>query len=208
MKKLSLLIALMLCVTIGGVYATWSYAGTNDIADAYAEAKITIAGVEFTEANGTYKIESNLAITVDQTDLDDHTAKLVFSSNDSQPIYLRVIFDPAPNAPVDIKNAGVASKLSFGTTTTMQYPMDDDGNYSATGTATDILTFQPAFDLVWTEDTVNEVFTYTMDQAALEAQIKLNGDFVLDTKAEYDAFHKALNGNIEAHVTDGVTSNV
>ena len=39
MKRLSILIALMLCVTIGGVYATWTYAGTNDIADAFAEAK-------------------------------------------------------------------------------------------------------------------------------------------------------------------------
>ncbi len=36
MKKISALIAMFLCVTIGGVYATWSYAGTNDIADKQA----------------------------------------------------------------------------------------------------------------------------------------------------------------------------
>lgn len=29
MKKLSLLVALILCVTIGGVYATWTYAGNE-----------------------------------------------------------------------------------------------------------------------------------------------------------------------------------
>ncbi len=29
MKKLSVLIALMLILTVGGVYATWSYAGTR-----------------------------------------------------------------------------------------------------------------------------------------------------------------------------------
>ena len=69
MKKLSVLIALMLCVTIGGVYATWSYAGTDDIADAFAEAKVTIADVELKGANGTYKIESNLVLTVDQANL-------------------------------------------------------------------------------------------------------------------------------------------
>ena len=56
-RAITLLLALALCVTIGGVYAVWTYAGTDDIADAFAEAKVTIADTELTGANGTYKID-------------------------------------------------------------------------------------------------------------------------------------------------------
>ena len=210
MKKLSVLIALMLCVTIGGVYATWTYAGTNDIADAYAEAKVTIADAELTGANGTYKVESNLVLTVDQKN-DDHEAELVFASNNSQPIFLKVTFTPAANAPQAIKDNAVPSELYFTTTTDMEYKMDADGNYSATGTAKDILTFSNPADNVfnanvtWTHET-DGTFTYTLDETALKSMISLSQTFVLDLKSEHDAFREALNGNILVRVTDGTVT--
>lgn len=212
MKKLTLLIALMLCVTITGVYAVWTYAGTNDIADSFQEAKVTIADVELTGANGTYKIESNLVLTVDQAN-EDHEAELVFSSNDGEAIYLKVTFTPATNAPQAIKDNAVLSELYFGTTTTMQYKMDANGNYSAEGTPTNIFTFaNPGNEVLdntftWTpvRDGSGNIthFTYTLDETALKAQISLSQTFVLDTKAEHDAFRLALTGNIVARVTDG-----
>ena len=210
MKKLSILIALLLCVTIGGVYATWSYALTEDIADAFAEAKVTIADAEFVGSNGTYKIESNLVLTVDQAN-DAHEAELVFSANDSQPIYLRVTFTPAVNAPQKIKEEGVPSELYFGTTTEMKYKMDAEGNYSETGTATDIFVLKDTanqeldVNVTWTKES-NGTFTYTLDEAALKDQIKLSQTFKLDLKSEHDAFRAAMNGNIVARVTDGIIS--
>lgn len=210
MKKLSILIALLLCVTIGGVYATWSYALTEDIADAFAEAKVTIADAEFVGSNGTYKIESNLVLTVDQAN-DAHEAELVFSANDSQPIYLRVTFTPAVNAPQKIKEEGVPSELYFGTTTEMKYKMDAEGNYSESGTATDIFTLKDVanneldVNVTWTKES-NGTFTYTLDEAALKDQIKLSQTFKLDLKSEHDAFRAAMNGNIVARVTDGIIS--
>ena len=210
MKKLSILIALLLCVTIGGVYATWSYALTEDIADAFAEAKVTIADAEFVGSNGTYKIESNLVLTVDQAN-DAHEAELVFSANDSQPIYLRVTFTPAVNAPQKIKEEGVPSELYFGTTTEMKYKMDAEGNYSETGTATDIFTLKDVandeldVNVTWTKQD-DGTFTYTLDEAALKEQIKLSQTFKLDLKSEHDAFRAAMNGNIVARVTDGIIS--
>ncbi len=209
MKKLSVLIALLLCVTIGGVYAAWSYAGTEDIADAYAEAKVTIADAELTGANGTYKIESNLVLTVDQAN-EDHEAELVFASNNSDAIFLKVTFTPAANAPQDIKDGAVPSELYFGTTTTMQYKMDAEGNYDADGTATDIFTFTNPSDGVfspnvdWNKE--EDAFTYTLDETQLKSMISLSRTFVLDTKGEHDAFREVLNGNIVARVTDGVVS--
>ena len=210
MKKLSILIALLLCVTFGGVYATWSYALTEDIADAFAEAKVTIADAEFVGSNGTYKIESNLVLTVDQAN-DAHEAELVFSANDSQPIYLRVTFTPAVNAPQKIKEEGVPSELYFGTTTEMKYKMDAEGNYSETGTATDIFTLKDVandeldVNVTWTKQD-DGTFTYTLDEAALKEQIKLSQTFKLDLKSEHDAFRAAMNGNIVARVTDGIIS--
>lgn len=210
MVRLGLIALLLVCITITGVYAVWTYAGTNDIADAYAEAKVTIADVELTGANGTYKIESNLVLTIDQAN-SNHEAKLVFGANDGQPIYLRVTFTPATNAPQTIKKNGVPSELYFGTTATMQYKMDASGNYSETGTPVDIFTFANSgngeLDNIFTwEKNLDGTFTYTLDQADLEGMISLSQTFVLDTKAEHDAFRVALTGNIVARVTDGTVN--
>ena len=210
MKRLTLLITLMLCVTITGVYAVWTYAGTNDIADAFAEAKVTIADVELTGANGTYKIESNLVLTIDQAN-DAHEAELRFSSNDGNPIHLTITFTPAANAPQAIKDNAVPSELYFGVTTPMQYKIDGDGNYSATGTPKDIFAFDNPSDgeflanVTWTKQS-NGTFTYTMNEDALKAQISLSQTFKLDLKSEHDAFREALKGNIVARVTDGTVN--
>ena len=211
MKKLSLLISLLMCVTIGGVYAVWTYAGTNDIADGFAEAKVTIADAELTGANGTYAITSNLVLTVDQAN-EQHEAKLVFASNDgSDDIYLTVTFTPSANAPQTIKENAVPSELYFTTSTEMQYKMDAQGNYSATGTAKDIFALTDPSNnefipnVNWTKQS-NGTFTYTLNQTQLESMITLSQTFVLDIKAEHDAFRAALSGNIVARVTDGVVS--
>lgn len=211
MKKLSVLILLMLCVTISGVYAVWTYAGTNDIADSFAEAKVTIADAVLSGANGTYKIESNLVLTVDQAAPNDHTAVLVFSSNNSDPIHLTVTFTPAENAPIDIKANAVPSELYFGTTVEMAYPMDADGNYSVSGTPTPVFTFGNPSDgifspnVTWTPQ-LDGTFTYSLDESALRSLISLSQNFVLDVKSEHDAFREVLSGNIVARITDGTVT--
>ncbi len=216
MKKLSLLIALILCATIGGVYAVWTYAGTDDIADAYYEAKITITDATLAGANGTYAITSNLVLSVDQADA-DHYAKLVFESDNGEEIFLKVTFTPSANAPDTIKENAVPSEFYFTTSTDMTYSVDAQGNYSATGTAVDILVFSNPSDgefspnVTWVE--VDGVFTYTLNQTQLESMITLNQNvngtgktFRLDTKAEHDAFRLACNGNVVARVTDGTVT--
>jgi hypothetical protein len=209
MARLGIIALLLVCITITGVYAVWTYAGTNDIADAFAEAKVTIADVELAGANGIYKIESNLVLTIDQAN-DDHEAELIFGSNNGQEIYLKVTFTPAANAPQSIKDNAVLSELYFGTTLPMTYRIDADGNYVAEGgTEVSIFTFKNPGNnkldntFTWTKE-ADGSFTYTMDEAALKDMIKLSQTFVLDTKAEHDAFRAALTGNIVARVTDGI----
>lgn len=217
MKKLSVLIALLLCVTITGVYAAWTYAGTNDIADVYTEAKVTIADVELSGANGTYHITSNLVLTVDQKN-EDHHAELVFGSNNDQPIFLKVTFVPAVNAPQDVKENAVKTEIYYGVTTEMAYKMDAEGNYDAEGTnVKDIFKFSNVknntldHEITWNKE-ADGTFSYTMDETALKAAIMLNDEngtvpFVLDTKAEHTAFGAALAGNIIVRVTDGTVNN-
>ena len=210
MARLGLIVLLLVCMTITGVYAVWTYGGTNDITDAFAEAKITITDSTTVGANGIYKIESNLVLVIDQAN-SNHETVLLFQSNNSDPIYLKVTFTPAEYAPQEIKQDAVPSELYFGTTTTMEYKMDAAGNYSAEGTPTDILTFSNASDgvfspnITWTKES-DGTFTYTMDEEALRAAISLSQTFVLDTKAEHDAFRDALSGNVVARVTDGTVN--
>lgn len=223
MKKLSVLIALFMCVTIGGVYATWTYGGT-DIADVFAEAKVTIADAEISGANGIYKIESNLVLVVEQAN-EEHEAKLVFQANDSNEIYLKVTFTPSSNAPAYVKADAVPSELYFSTTIPMQYRIDEDGNFDKTAEPVDIFKFSNTANGIldntfeWTKQD-NGTFIYAMNKADLEAAIQLNKTFVLDTKAEYDIFSghaeydpeghpgvkEGLIGNIVARVTDGTVN--
>ncbi|MBE5754929.1 MAG: hypothetical protein E7340_06345 [Clostridiales bacterium] len=213
-----------MCLTIGGVYATWQYAGTNDIADAFAETKVTIADAELTGANGTYKVESNLVLTVDQANT-DHEAKLVFASNNDSAIFLKVTFTPAETAPKEIKENGVLSELYFDTTVPMQYRVGADGSFSKNAAPVDIFTFSNTANgsldkpFTWTKE-ANGTFTYTLNQTDLEGMISLSQTFVLDTKHEHDVFgghveydpeghpgvKEGLVGNILVRVTDGTVN--
>ena len=208
MKKLSVLIALLMCVTIGGVYATWTYAGTTDITDGHKEIFVTIPDAVVEGTYGTYTVDTNVRLIVDDTDK-NHKAELVFESTDTNEVYLRVTFTPnEATATPAIKANAVPTELYFTTTTTMQYKMDADGNYSANGTGVNIFTFanpgngELDNEITWTKQ-ADGTFTYELDLDALKEQISLTQEFLLDSKSEHDAFREAMVGNIVARVTDG-----
>ncbi len=203
MKKLSVLIALMLCVTVGGVYAVWSYAGSTDIIDKSVESKVVIADVKTETANGVYTIESNLVLTVDQAN-DNHEAKLVFGSNNAEAPMLKITFVANSHAPETIKTNAVPSDLKFTPTTPMKYKMDANGNYDENGTPKDIFVLTDHDNIDWTKE--GNTFVCVLDQTALESHIQLNGTFKLDVKSEHDAFGEALAGNIKATVADGIVN--
>ena len=211
MKKLSAIIAMVVCLTIGGVYATWSYAEDKDIYDAYTEIKVSLEDSVNTGAAGTFTIQSNLVLTVDQAN-DDHDAKLVFKSNNDKEIYLKVTFTPSSSAAASVKENGVPSELYWGVSTPMQFKVDEDGNYNTEDSKlVDIFTFTNPSDGIlnnifeWHKETDGS-FTYTLSKADLEGIISLSQNFRLDTKATYDEFVKALGGNIVARVTDGTVN--
>ena len=210
MKKLSILVALILCVTIGGVYATWTYAGSNDVFDANTEIVVVLEQATQSGSIGTFSAESNFTLSIDQGDA-NHNAKLVFKPTNSDPIHVTFTFTPSDGADGDIKSNAIPAEVYLATTTTMEYKMDASGNYSATGTSTPIFKlFNPSngnFDanVTW-ESQPDGSFKATYNEAALKDMIQLYTTFRLDTKTEYDEFAKVLTGNIKICITDGTVN--
>ena len=217
MKKLSVLIALLLCVTISGVYATWTYVNTStDIYDASKEVLVELEDATTDGAAGTFSITTNLGLKIDQKEYGPeeknlHEAELEYYSTNSEPIYLTVTFTPSLNASEDIRNNGVPAELYFTTTTEMSYYADDNGKLVGpeNGTSKKIFSFSNPSNNVFNENidwnkNVDGTFSVTYTECDLRSMITLNGDIILDTKADYDHFAtEHLQGTISVHVTDG-----
>ena len=187
MKRLSILIALVLCVTIGGVYATWVYSQSDDVADITGAKAITMTEATFTGTYGTYHVEtSGLSLTVDPKEGTTHTTALKISGN------LVVTFTPNTYAPVEVKENGVPSTFAFSLS-------NADWKYDGTN----LITVDTALhNITWTPDG-NGAFTYTISAAQLGNYITLT-EYTLDTKVEYDAYDAALtNGQIIISISDG-----
>jgi len=116
MKKLSLIMAMVLIATIGGVYATWTYA--NDEANFLQTRtnQASMSGISINGNAGTYEIISNVtALTIEQmgsgvgiADGDYHKAKLVVDYKDgATEANIEIRFTPAADASSEQKTKGV-----------------------------------------------------------------------------------------------------
>lgn len=169
MKKLSVLVALILCVTIGGVYATWNYAqGNVSSTTKYFDAGTVITDKVVDTAKGTINVDtSNLKITIDDAN-NDFNGEMEISGSVS------VTFTPNTGADETVASNGIALQYSLGTTSNYTY----DGN--------DIFTVKSDVQTLGT----GKVFTIQAD--ALAALIELNVVH-LPTVEEYQAFKDALH---------------
>lgn len=190
MKKLSMLISLLLCVVIGGVYATWVYTQSDDVADITGAKAITMTEATFTGTNGTYTVDtSGLTMVVDPKEGTAHVTALKITGN------LVITFTPNVYANDDVKNYGVASTFAFSLS---------NSNWTYNDTAI-IAVDTEKHDITWVKGG-DGVFTYTINAAELASYITLT-EFTLDTKAEYDAYDSVLaNGQIVIHISDGKTT--
>lgn len=234
MKKLSLLVALLLIATIGGVYATWTYVG-NDQIHTFSPKGVIMEDVEIEGTVGSYAIESNFVQgRIDQAkgaDTDPskyYKAALSYEFKDGA-TKAKVTFKFTPNATAgkDIQTKGVTTYLWFGDSG-MTYKTDGEGNYNAEGTAHDIFSFtyhkenyitihpigtdisgmDAATNFVWEYDSVNKVFYFTFIDEANSIRsmesVFTLNNFVLDVESEYAAFKTAINGFIRTVVSNKV----
>ncbi|MBR2967398.1 MAG: hypothetical protein IKC35_01305 [Clostridia bacterium] len=147
MKKLSLFVALLLVATIGGVYATWNYVGSDQI-HTFTTKGVIMEEVIVSGTVGEYSIESNFNQgRIDQAKGNDtdpskyHKAELSYELKDSATkAKVRISFTPTATAGYDILNSGVITYLWFGDNG-MVYKTDSNGNYDANGTENAIFDF-------------------------------------------------------------------
>ena len=83
MKKLGLLIAMILCVTIGGVYAAWVYPQSDDVADVTHHTILTLPDATFSGTYGTYAVtpSDDFAMTIDPEAGTTHTTALYITGS-------------------------------------------------------------------------------------------------------------------------------
>lgn len=180
MKKLSLLVALILCVTIGGVYATWNYAENAATSQTkYFDASTVITDKVESLSKGTIKVDTtNLKITIDDTN-DDFYGELKIEG------YVSVEFTPSAGASHEVANNGIK----------MQYVLGSTENFKYLGN--DIFTVDTTAQV---ESAASKSFTIEADELA--NLITLN-TVQLPTAADYTAFKAALHsGSISITVSE------
>ena len=108
MKRLSLIIALALLVTIGGVFAVWHYDRGEVSLEISRSA--TMAAIQSDTSKGVIAIvdgePNNLKFLVDDTDPKDYIAALVPSGS------ITIKFSPAANADQVVKTNGIKMKAT------------------------------------------------------------------------------------------------
>ena len=197
MKKLSLLIALCMLLTIGGVYATWTYTQTTDVADESVGAAMNLTGVAYAGSYGTYEINKDtLALTIDPKPGTSHTTSLQVAGE------IVVTFTPSLVAPSNIKEGGVPTTFSFELSNNSWTFDDGHGEGSKNIIA---LNHTGEHNVVWVPQS-NGTFTFTLSAADIAEHLSLT-EFELDTKTLYDEYTVALRGGqIVFAVTDGSTA--
>lgn len=180
MKKIAVLMFLVICVSISGVYAAWLYTGTTvssaDITVSHGMATATTDGDV-----GIFEINKNDAmIIVDQTAAGDYRAKLKITGS------VTVCFKPNDGAPEDVVNNAVEAVARVYVTGADQNLYEGSPIYVSTGATV---------DLEWVKQADGH-FEATVSDEQLATLVALGDEFVLDTHAEYVAFH-----NLEEHLT-------
>jgi hypothetical protein len=224
MKKLSVLMASLMCLTVGGVYAAWTYAETN-IANYHSEEKVVALAEVSTDstAYGTYKVEfsDDFKIEIDSAQALGLTGKARPSNTnpetDKNNVYhqheavltatgsITVSFKPSAQASDDIKDFGILTNVYFSTSKemgTMQWEGSNIFEFNAHsctfGFGDDNLATGAVDSAKWTK-LEDGRFEYVFDTATLKSIFTLREGIVLDSSKLHDDFFM---------ITEGLTTTV
>ena len=197
MKRIALIIALALVISVGGVYATWVY---SDLAvqsrNVNIDTALSITGAQSDTTKGIIAITDELVLTIDDDDAQgtrDH--KPNWSNSVQNPGQVKITFTP---------NTG-ASTTSFRyyiTIGNVSYTCPDEHNvtiFNVTN-ADDKLAGVEGIQIISGtfeyEGGSNAPVVVTITAAQLQTALKLNTDVLLDTFEEYNAYSEHLNQNV------------
>ena len=192
MKKLSVIIALAVCLTIGGVYAAWTYPGNTSQVSQHATLGIQMNANE-NDSIGTFSIlvdgGSQNPFKIEPTSSSDFTATFLAQHQ------VTIVFTPKTNAAQSVLENGIDAYWYF---------TNGDKLLSTTYEGNPIFSYQEAngatnAQKIWAANSGEancfvkdgSVFKYNITNDLLAA-IKLRDNIVLDSKADYDAFIASL----------------
>ena len=190
MKKLSLIVVLILCITVGGVYATWNYARyTVDSKQASATAVIT--GTH-SSAKGVITLATDVKrVIIDDTN-NDFKAEVWFGDIDGNS---QVVEGANQDGEITITftaNAGAdESVLQNGIPLLVTVSANQYGTYESAPIFKLLQATKTLETTVFEKQGDTPVFVTTIN---LKDFIALNSEIVLDTYAEYQAFEAAIAG--------------
>ena len=178
--------ALILCVTIGGVFANWVYTeGTT----ASVQDNITfgMSPATSTTARGVFAVGTNdLTMHIDQRAQKDYTAVLALNGS--------VTFTFTPDENYDMGGFSATFELSVATGSNVFAHTYDGSTY--TGDVAGEKSILKKFDtsaqtLTFTDANGDGVYEATVTDDMIESLIEIN-DFTLDTYAEWDICNNAV----------------
>lgn len=189
MKKLSVLIALALCLTITGAYAAWSYSMGHITTDP-ANVTISMDGIDTSKAMGTIEVVSTPSYVVKPNGNTYNPTLAVADGSDA----FVITFKPDEKALADIKAYGPTTQIQF----TSTYGVFEEKQ---------IITVKMATDTLDWGTPVDGVFTITISAADfLTKYISCDGTVSIDNPTEYDTYNGVLGaGTISVVITTNVT---
>ncbi len=213
MKRLSLLVAILLIATIGGVYAAWTYADSSTDMGTHIERNITLDDAETTGLAGTYSMSTNLnMLKIVPNNQDDKKAVLdptfVVDSGDKLTVTLN--FTPTETAEGSVKANGIKTYVYFGTATDLVYRGNPIFNFGYGKGAPYVINAigETGGNATWTPN--GDSFTCTIVFEDFAQFISFaDPDLALPQRADWDEFRRALTGgdselsvNLHMHVSN------
>lgn len=227
MKKLSVLMAALTCLTVGGVYAAWTYTGTTEASpdsfdkgiqlQTYTSSAIPgtfeIIATAEDEQKGLFYFDSAYAQENDTTN--PHDAVLVTACT------IEIRFTPSDVASTEIRQYGLAADCAFDISKTVT-DWTFEGKNILKGTGTDVNVENTDAQqfvigatngneaITWTEVKTDEsavypdYFSYTMDAAQVATCLGVteNDDVAVADSTAWTNFQTAIADlNVHLYVT-------
>jgi hypothetical protein len=214
-RFLSLIIALAILITTGGVYAAWAYA-EDDLKAVHSHVGFAISDATRNTGKGTFKVDtSGCSLTVDPKAEKDYHVSLTIAGD------VTFTFTPT-DAWMGSNSTSVGGVATLPNTIEMQYGLTttstSDSNKVTLGTETPKIfstidkTTKTSITLNKAENNGEITYTVTSPLRTLLTQagdgtaslLVLNDDVYLSTYAEYEAYAKAIGsfGNIGIEISE------
>ena len=201
-KMLTLVVCLALCLTLGGVYATWYYALGDDVADQHQHLSLSMGVAQNSGEYGSYNVDLtgfSMSVEPKGEESDEvHKTALVITGQ------IVLTFTPGLYSTTDVKDHAVATTWNLGTSINQETAWTYNGQriFTVDTGARTIGAANSGVADKWV-DQAGGTFTYTINAATIASMITMT-EFDLDTKVDYDAFTTALGqGQIGITVSDG-----